>query len=176
MDRKDVINAANVLKKYCCDREDCCDCMFSQNSYYCRLISYSPSRWKLPETECNETANSANERIADLHREIELRDRKLEELEQQLAIKDDILRKQAVMITYLEGKRFEWHGADEKPEKDGWYLCAAYFSLGGGKGSQYIYTPLYFSNSSWPVPFAEQFQFMAWAEIPDFKVEWTKND
>lgn len=109
----------------------------------------------------NYIGDNPAERIAELHRELDIRDRHIEELKQEISIKDEILRKQGVMIAYLEGKCFEWHVADEKPEKEGWYLCAACFSLGGGKGSQYIYTPLYFSNSSWPVHFAEQFQFMA---------------
>lgn len=41
----------------------------------------------------------ADNRIADLHREIQKRDRTIAELEQEIKIKDEIIRKQVVLLS-----------------------------------------------------------------------------
>lgn len=99
MDRKDVLNAANILKDYCNDHDCCKDCIFKKGGGCCTL-AYTACRWKIPKSD-SEPDNCSSERIAELHREIELRDRKIYEIEQQLAIKDSILKKQGVMIAEL---------------------------------------------------------------------------
>lgn len=99
MNRKDVINAANVLKKYCSAHDQCQNCIFKKDRGCCTL-AYTACSWKIPKLD-SEPANCSSERIAELHREVELRDRKIYELEQQLAIKDSILKKQGVMIAEL---------------------------------------------------------------------------
>ena len=53
--------------------------------------------------ECREARffenGSSDNRIADLHREIQKRDRLIEELEQEVKIKDEIIRKQVVLLS-----------------------------------------------------------------------------
>lgn len=53
--------------------------------------------------ECREARffenGGADNRIADLHREIQKRDRLIEELEQEVKIKDEIIRKQVVLLS-----------------------------------------------------------------------------
>lgn len=44
------------------------------------------------------TAGDSLKRIAELQREIQYRDNRITELEQQLAVKDSIIRKQAIML------------------------------------------------------------------------------
>lgn len=55
--------------------------------------------------ECREArffgndSNGTDNRIADLHREIQKRDRLIDELEQEVKIKDEIIRKQVVLLS-----------------------------------------------------------------------------
>lgn len=45
------------------------------------------------------TALHLRNRIADLHKEIHYRDNRIEELEQELKVKDEIIRKQVIMLS-----------------------------------------------------------------------------
>lgn len=46
-----------------------------------------------------ETVDCLRERIAELHRQIRYRDNRIDELEQELIVKDEIIRKQVIMLS-----------------------------------------------------------------------------
>lgn len=51
-------------------------------------------------------------RIEELHTEIRHRDNRIEELEQELKVKDEIIRRQVIMLSEYQGKK-DKQGADE---------------------------------------------------------------
>lgn len=176
----ELIKAIELIKDYCAKQESCMDCDFGK-SFGCDVYkTFGPCSWIISNIVNDELAknfgDSSAERIAELHREIELRDRKTEELEAQLASKDSIVQKQGVLLTELQETQFKWHSVDEEPAKDGWYLYACVFDTDDVKKNTCVYNAFYFKKSGWKPPFNDYFYHVAWAEIPRYEENENETD
>lgn len=163
---KELLGMAKIIEKHC-DLNHCDNCYFNCGKE-CG-ISNEPKNWKVDNAVCTD---ATNQRIAELHRELDIRDRRIEELEQQLVIKNSIVKKQGVMLTELQENQFVWHSADEEPPTSGMYLC--YFRDSDSIPTLELYECFIYYCHAWSITVPKCAIFTAWAEIPPY--EMREND
>lgn len=97
MNKELLIQAARLLKMNCI-YTDCKNCYFNAKTH-CSILEL-PQSWRIDLMDDVKGSLSVDEngRLADLHREIDIRDRKIDELERTILGMRSIINKQGVML------------------------------------------------------------------------------